>query len=112
MRLSAVAAPVVAAEAVLERVLVDQQEHGHRRVRGPAGGEEERLEEDLSGADDLEDERDEEDAPQLRQRDVADLVPEGGAVDLGGIVELGRDAGQRREIDDHGARLRPPTSPR
>ena len=43
MRLSAVGLAVVAAEAVLEGVVVDQQQDGRRRVRRSAAGEQERL---------------------------------------------------------------------
>ena len=63
--------PVVAAQAVLEGVLVDEQQHGHRRVRRPAAGEQERLGEQLGRGDQLQDQRHEQHVPQLRQRDVA-----------------------------------------
>ena len=103
--------PVVAAEAVLEGVLVDQQQDGHRRVGRPAAGEQERLGEQLGGRDELQDQRHEQDVAELRQRDVADLLPDRRAVHLGGVVQLGRDPDERREIDDHrraGARPRSP----
>ena len=94
---------VVAAEAVLERVAVDEQQDRHGRVGRTAAGEQVRLEEHLGGPDDLQDEGDEQDAAQLRHRDVPDLAPDAGAVDLGRVVQLGRDGGQRGEVDDHGA---------
>ena len=67
---------VVAAEAVLEGVAVDEQQDRDGRVVRSAAGEEERLEEHLRGRDHLQDQHDEEDAAQLRQRDVPDLVPD------------------------------------
>ncbi len=103
---------VVAAEAVLERVPVDEQQDRDRRVVRAAAGEQERLEEHLRGRDDLQDQHDEQDAAQLGQRDVPDLVPDRRAVDLGRVVELGRHAQQRREVDDDRRRPPPPTSPR
>ena len=42
--------------------------------------------------DDLQDQRHEQDAAELRQRDVPDLAARGRAVDLGRVVELRRDA--------------------
>ena len=95
--------PVVAAERVAERVVVDEQHHRQRRVRGSALREEVRLDEDLRGPDDLQDHRDQQDRADLRQRDVPDLLPEPGAVDRRRLVELAVDAGQRGEVDDHGA---------
>ena len=67
---------VVAAEAVLEGVAVDEQQHRDRRVVRTAAGEQERLEEHLRRRDDLQDQHDEDDAAQLRQRDVPDLAPD------------------------------------
>ncbi len=83
---------VVAAEAVLERVAVDQQQHRDGRVRRAAAGEQVGLEEHLRGRDHLQDQHHEDHTAQLRQRDMPDLAPDGCAVHLGRVVELGRDA--------------------
>ena len=56
--------PVVAAEAVLERVAVDQQQDRQRRVVRSAAREQERLGEQLGRRDQLQDQRDEQDRPQ------------------------------------------------
>ncbi len=87
---------VVAAEAVLEGIAVDEQQHREGRVARSAAGEEERLEEHLRRRDELQDQHDEDDAAQLRQRDVPDLAPDARAVDLGGVVELRRHAERAR----------------
>ena len=58
---------------------------------GPPEREEERLEEDLRRPDDLEHERDEQHAAQLRERDVPHLAPEPCAVDRRRLVERAVD---------------------
>ena len=92
---------VVTAAAGAEGVAEDQQHHRHRRVRRAALGEQVWLGEDLQRADQLEDQRHEQHGAQLRQRDVPDLAPDRGAVDLGGLVQLAVHPRQGGEVDDH-----------
>ena len=74
-----------------------------RRVRGSAAREQQRLGDQLRRGDELQDQRHEEHVAHGRQRDVADLLPDRGAVDLGGVVQLRSHAQQRGQVDDHRA---------
>ena len=99
---------VVEADAVLERVAEDQLQDRQGRVGRAAERQQERLEEDLRCSDDLQDEGDQQHRAQLRKRDVPDLLPDARAIHLGRVVQLGRHAGQRGEVDDHRAARRGP----
>ena len=62
--------------------------------------EDERHEEVLENRDHRQDQRVEDDRRHHRDRHVAELGPPAGAIDLGRVVQLGRDPAQAGEIDD------------
>jgi hypothetical protein len=64
--------------------------------------EDERLDEHLHGGDDLQHQQHGKDQLGLRDRDMPDLLPQPGPVQLGGLIQLARDVLQRREVDQRG----------
>ena len=96
---------------VLEReeVLVDVEVVEERRPARLAGPvlEDERHEEVLEHLDHAEHQRVEDDRRHHRDGDVAESRPGAGAVDPGRVVQLGRDALEPGEVDDHRRRRSP-----
>ena len=85
---------------------------GHQDLRpaewlapGHEVGQEEQVERDHEAVDRVRQHR----RPQERDRDVPELLPAAGAVHLGGLVELARDALERAGGDD---RVERPAQPR
>jgi hypothetical protein len=64
--------------------------------------EDERLDKHLHGGDDLQHQQQGKDQLGLRDRDVPDLLPQPGPVQLGGLIQLAGDVLQRGKVDQRG----------
>ena len=84
-----------------EPVVVGVGDEHRRRVARAAPGEDEDDVEHLEGVDDVHDEEEERRRAEHRHGDVAEPLPAVGAVEPGGLVELGPDALQTGEVDEH-----------
>src|SRR3954447_9782608 len=92
----------------LERLAEDVDDVEQGRVtagRALPLSEEDRvdLREQLERRDGVDDDREEKRAADERQSDAPEPLPAARAIDMGGLVELGRDVPERREQDDDGA---------
>ena len=93
----------VAHVEVVEGLFIEVVEVEIGGLQRAALGDDKGLGEDLEGIDQLDDQQKEEGRRQQGQGDAPEALPAVGAVELGGLVQMGRDVLQAGQVDHRAA---------